>query len=82
MKLIDAERLEADGWKMERMRHLDGYTVLFEKKKPTEFDETVVRCEKCQFYRFRTCTRFGIRITRKAEDFCSEGVRKDGIRAL
>lgn len=77
MRLIDAERLEAEGWKMERMRHLDGYTVLFEKKKPTEFDEAIVRCEECQFYRFRTCTRFGIRITRKADDFCSEGVRKD-----
>jgi hypothetical protein len=51
MKLIDAERLEAEGWKMERMRNIDPYCVLFEKKKPTEFDGVesvdIVRCREC-----------------------------------
>lgn len=77
MKLIDADLLEADGWRMERIRRYDQYCMEWQTKKPTEFDEAIVRCEDCQFYRFRSCSRFGIRITRKADDFCSEGVRKD-----
>lgn len=78
MLLIDAEQLQEDGWKMERLRKYDQYCVEWEKKKPTEFAEAVVRCEKCAFYKHRTCTRFGIRLTRKPEDFCSEGMARDG----
>ena len=76
MKLIDAESLQAAGWTLERTCPVDSQTMLWEKKKPAEVDEAVVRCNNCKYYKHKTCTRFGIQITRKADDFCSEGVRK------
>lgn len=86
MKLIDAERLEAEGWKMERMRHLDGYTVLFEKKKPTEFEGVeaaeIVRCRDCYHHSNRTgfCSWWSWYGTVYTEDdgYCNFGERGDG----
>jgi len=76
MLLIDAEQLEKDGWKLERIRPVDAQTMLWENKKPTELDEAVVRCRNCRHYNYRTCSRFGIHITKKDDAFCSEGVAK------
>lgn len=43
----------------------------------TEDFVSVIRCRNCKHYSNSVCKRFGIQISRKPEDFCSEGVRRD-----
>ena len=87
MKLIDAESLEADGWKMERIIPVDRQTMEWQKKKPTDFPVVdavpVVRCKDCKdshlWYADKSICELwaetGVDVFN--DGFCSYGERKD-----
>ena len=43
--------------------------IRFDEEDPVQ----VVRCKDCCKYEHNTCTHFGIRISRKPDDYCSSG---------
>lgn len=48
------------------------------EKAPTIDAVLVVRCRDCRFFQHgTTCTRFGIRMSRAYDDYCSYGGRKN-----
>lgn len=50
MRLIDADKLERDGWELSRIVQVDERTNVLQRKHPMQFPEAVVRCKDCKWH--------------------------------
>ena len=78
-KYIDADKLEKDGWSMQRIRQVSLTEMVYEVKKPTDFPAAdvmeVIRCKDCAW--FNACVNGNAFKIWDTDDFCSYAVRRD-----